>query len=134
MSDGGLYLRQKYLSAGISTTTPILMVAIDEGVVTIDQLRKKFLSFGVGTFSTANKKKIEDSFPSVYFDIDYISDDEFVDMIRWCNDKFGDNWIWSQPFGKFVFFFVHQEDHLLFRLTYGGTTFKNQSTPVDAIV
>lgn len=41
---------------------------------------------------------------------------------HYCNEQFGDNWIWSAPIqADYVeFYFLHKEDALIFKLTLGG--------------
>jgi len=131
MTDGGLFLKESYVSLGIAIIRPNIMVALNGP--TLENLKIKFQSFGLGEFTTVNKVKLQNKFPGIRFDINQVSDDEFNNMAKWCNEKFGDNWIWSQLFDYFDFFFVNEEDCLLFTLTFGGMTFKNQSKPIDAI-
>lgn len=39
-----------------------------------------------------------------------------------CNEQFGDNWIWSAPkqSDQIEFYFLHEEDALIFKLTLGS--------------
>jgi len=49
-----------------------------------------------------------------------ISDDYQSAAYKWCQDNFGENWIWSSPIQTEYtdIHFLHREDALLFRLRF----------------
>lgn len=77
-----------------------------------DSMKKKLMTFGVtydkysryvlaGTTSDTSVNAvhyIENNFPTVRFNLD---DDELKELRNWCEERFGDNWIYS--YNRFTF-------------------------------
>lgn len=83
--------------------------------LTFDSFERKLKVFG---FTLKNRKNLEE-----YPFIRLASDDiEYVDEVCfWCQEKFGDNWIWSSPTqtNRFYIYFLHADDAFMCKLAFG---------------
>jgi hypothetical protein len=50
-----------------------------------------------------------------------INDNDTEEAQQWCEDRFGNNWIWASDIHScnyVIFYFINPEDALLFKLTF----------------
>jgi cbb3-type cytochrome oxidase cytochrome c subunit len=83
--------------------------------LTHDSFQRKLKVFGL---TLKNKKDIE-KYPFIRLASDDI---EYVDEVcYWCQQQFGDNWIWSAPsqLNRFYIYFLTTEDAFLCKLAFG---------------
>lgn len=79
-----------------------------------ESLQRKLLIFGKPRNETEMVKK----FIWVEFKEPDPDNDKLAELYQYCQDNFGDNWIWSaRPSSEFVrIYFLHSEDALQFKL------------------
>lgn len=89
--------------------------------VSTESLRRKLSVFGLaGVRWTTDFWKVLKNYPKVR-----IHEDDAGISYSWCQDNFGDNWIWSDPTqtNYVEIYLIHSEDALLLKLRF---------TPLDA--
>lgn len=77
-----------------------------------ESLRRKLVIFG------RPKNEVEMVKKYIWVGISDPDNDKLAELYQYCQDNFGDNWIWSaRPSSEFVrIYFVHPEDALQFKL------------------
>lgn len=80
--------------------------------LTYDSFERKLKSFGI---TIKNRKEIEK-----YASINLLSDDaEYVTKVcNWCEERFGDNWIWSNTAQRLTLYFEDPADATAFILRW----------------
>lgn len=83
--------------------------------LTYDSFERKLKVFNL----TLKNKKDAEKYPSVRLNSDDI---EYVDTVcYWCQEMFGDNWIWSNPSqsDRFYIYFKDKEAAFMCKLAFG---------------
>lgn len=87
--------------------------------ISIDDLYRKCKSFGIGNFDeyTKNINQLKELYPNTVTDSSNIVSDN---IYAFCNEHFGDNWIWATPIGWSIttMIFKNEEDMLFFKLKF----------------
>ena len=86
--------------------------------INAESLRRKTKIFGNPRSLSEVRKQ---GWPSVEF---LANEDECNKRFRWCEKRFGDNWIWScPPSSNYVtLYFTDPQDALIFKLTFAPAT------------
>lgn len=103
-------------STGRQSQMMDLVVPDLEDPVSLESLRRKIVKFSLNGKKYDKERQVELAKHTRV----RIHEGFIPDAYHWCEDRFGDNWTWSNPLQTdYVdMYFIHTEDALLFKLRF----------------